>query len=373
MQTDVLIVGGGLSGLALADRLTQLGIDHLVVEARDRLGGRILTRTLSGGQFDLGPAWFWPGQPRMAELARRFGIPVFEQYATGDLIFQDQNGALQRGRGFASMQGSYRLAGGMGRLIAALSGTLAPGKVITRSVLTALNVTENGIAASLRREHGDDLIEARQVVLALPPRVIAETITFDPALDADQMQSLRSVPTWMAGQAKIIAVYDEPHWRKAGLSGDAMSHRGPMVEIHDASPMEGGPYALFGFVGVPAEARISHEEALKNLAVTQLSAMFGPEMARPRDLVLQDWATIPEVARPQDLGPFRDHPAYGLPANLRKLADRGILFGSTETAQQFGGFLEGALEAAEITAGRIPGSNGFSTPTRTHSPPAGSR
>ncbi len=43
MNTDVLIVGGGLSGLALASKLEKSGVNYLVVEANDRLGGRILT------------------------------------------------------------------------------------------------------------------------------------------------------------------------------------------------------------------------------------------------------------------------------------------------------------------------------------------
>ena len=46
MNTDVLIVGGGLSGLALAPKLEKSGVNYLVVEANDRLGGRILTKSV---------------------------------------------------------------------------------------------------------------------------------------------------------------------------------------------------------------------------------------------------------------------------------------------------------------------------------------
>ncbi len=349
MQTEILIVGGGLSGLGLADHLSQMDRDFLLVEAQDRLGGRILTKDLSGGRFDLGPAWFWPGQPRIAALARRFKIPVFEQFSTGALMYQDQTGAIQRGRDYASMRGSYRLARGMGTLIDALAGALAPEPVMTSTKLEKVHYAPGTITAQFTRNGAPLTIEARQIVLAMPPRVIADTVLFEPSLNAEQLQSLKNIPTWMAGQAKIIAVYDEPFWRTAGLSGDAMSHHGPMVEIHDASPMEGGPYALFGFVGVPADAREQHIEELKQLALEQLTVIFGPKLSKPRDLVLQDWATIPEIARPQDRSPVGGHPAYGLPGNLRDLSARNIHFGSTETAHEFGGFLEGALEAAEKT------------------------
>jgi monoamine oxidase len=350
MQTDILIIGGGLSGLALADHLAQNKTDFLLVEAQDRLGGRILTQEVAGGAFDLGPAWFWPGQPRMAALARRFAIPVFEQFSTGDLMYQDKSGAVQRGRGYASMQGSYRLAGGMSSVTDAIAGGLDPKRVMTQTRLEKIKRVPGAITAFLNHNGTPLTVEAKQIVLAMPPRVIADTVTFDPTLDAAQMRTLASIPTWMAGQAKIVAVYDKPHWRNAGLSGDAMSHRGPMVEIHDASPMDGGPFALFGFVGLPADTRTALKDEMITLALAQLAALFGPEMAHPRELMLQDWANIPETARPADRRPVDHHPAYGLPANLIGLADQGIHFGSTETARSFGGFLEGALEAAEATA-----------------------
>lgn len=353
MQTDTLIAGGGLSGLALADHLAGQGKDFLLIEAQDRLGGRILTKEIAGAQFDLGPAWFWPGQPRMAALARRFNIPVFGQFSTGDLMFQEQTGKVQRGRGYASMQGSYRLDGGMESLIKALSHVLDPARIMTGTRLGGVAHGPHGITATCDRGDTPLTVTAKQIVLAIPPRVIADTVRFTPDLNATQLQSLRNVPTWMAGQAKIVAVYDKPHWRLSGLSGDAMSHRGPMVEIHDASPARGGPYALFGFVSVPAEARAAHKGALMDLALAQFTALFGPEMANPREMILQDWATVPETARPQDQRPVSHHPSYGLPHGLRSLAEHGVHFSATETAQGFGGFLEGALEAAETTAAHL--------------------
>jgi monoamine oxidase len=289
----------------------------------------------------------------MAALAHRFQIPVFEQYATGAMVFQDQNGAVQRGRGYASMEGSYRLAGGIGSLIDALAGVLDTANVLTGTRLLSVDHSEAKITAHLVQNGAPMTIKAQRVVLAAPPRVIAETVSFQPDLDPAHLRSLKSIPTWMAGQAKIIATYDEPHWRLAGLSGDAMSQRGPMVEIHDASPIKGGPYALFGFVGVPADARAANKDDVLQLAKAQLAAMFGPQMATPNDLILQDWAGVPEIAQPQDRQPLREHPVYGLPPNLHSLAARGLYFGATETATEFGGFLEGALEAAERIANTI--------------------
>lgn len=358
MRTDVLIVGGGLSGIALADRLSSAGVDYLVAEARERLGGRIYTKTISGQDdqagFDLGPAWFWPGQPRMASLADRLGLTIFEQYADGDILAEDQQGRVQRGAGFASMAGSLRMAGGLSAAISGLRNHLDPSRVLMES--TATRIVRDGpvIQTTLARADTSVLeIESAAVVLAMPPRVVADTITFENSLPETALSAMRRIPTWMAGEAKIVAVYNQPFWRHQGLSGDAMSRAGPMVEIHDASPAEGGPYALFGFVGVPAEPRQAHGDKVLALAEEQLVRLFGNDAANAEQIVLQDWAGDPLTATQLDWTPTGQHPTYGLPSALADLWDGRLIMGSTEVAREFGGYLEGALEASEASMTRL--------------------
>ena len=103
-QTDILIIGGGLAGCALAEMLTRAGRDFILVEARDRLGGRIKTTRVGADHFDLGPAWFWDGQPRMAAAVARFGLQVFDQFADGELSFEDEREACIVGRGLLRWQ-----------------------------------------------------------------------------------------------------------------------------------------------------------------------------------------------------------------------------------------------------------------------------
>ncbi len=60
-----------------------------------------------------------------------------------------------------------------------------------------------------------------------------------------------------------------PFWREKGLSGDAMSRYGPLVEVHDATDPKTGLGALFGFVGVPATGRLGQDETIKTAAIEQ--------------------------------------------------------------------------------------------------------
>ena len=339
-----LIIGGGLSGLALAEALTAKGHDFTLIEARGRLGGRILTECHAGAAFDLGPAWFWHGQPRIAALIDRLGLQPFEQYANGDLIFENAQGQVQRGRGFASMEGSLRLQGGLGALVQALTARLPAQNLILNATVTTLTKTDAGITATL---FSGDSVTAGQAILALPPR-LAATIRFSPALPEAAMVAMKSVKTWMAGQAKALAVYDSPFWRDDGLSGDASSRHGPMVEIHDASPATGRPYGLFGFIGVPPEVRID-EQTLRHHLTAQLARMFGPMSAHPAHLFVKDWATDRFTAVPADSEQLNAHPFYGLPRALANLWGGQLHFAGTEVATQFGGYIEGALEAAEAT------------------------
>jgi len=302
MNIDILIIGGGLAGIALADRVERPGRDWLLAEAQSDMGGRIMSPMIAGALFDLGPTWFWPGQPRMAALTERLHLRVFEQYSQGAAVFQARDGSVQGHRGLATMQGSLRVAGGMAALIDGLGRGLPGPNIMTGRAVTALRQTRYGISATC----GDGSITARQVVLAVPPRGAVQTIAFAPGLTVVAHEVARAIPTWMAGQAKIIAVYDEPHWRKAGLSGDAMSQKGPMVELHDASPIDGGPYALFGFVGVPPDIRVRHEAEVIALALAQLQAMFGPRMAEPLSIRMTDWARVPQIATALD---HTQHPA----------------------------------------------------------------
>lgn len=347
---DVAIVGGGLTGLALARHLHAAGLDVQLFEARPRFGGRIaVLDTGDGGAVDLGPSWHWPGQPRIAALARALGLRVFAQHDTGHFVLEEAGGAVRLLDGISPMAGTLRVEGGMGALIAGLLAGLPATCCHAGHAVT-------GVAPDGRltfRQGGE--CTARRVLLALPPRLAAD-LAGGPeggVLDAAALRAARSVPTWMAGHAKLVAVYDRPFWRDAGLSGSAQSRLGPLVEIHDASGADGRPAALFGFVGVSAAQRAGNDAALVVAALAQLARLFGPQAAHPRLHALQDWAQEPFTAVPADRDPPLGHPVYGpVPALVWSGAGR-VHIAASETAPEAGGLMEGALAAAEDMAARL--------------------
>ncbi len=83
-HTDVVVVGGGLAGLTAARNLMQAGVDVLVLEARDRVGGRTYTRLASDSTLlDLGGQWIGPTQHRIAALANEMGVTTFPTFVDG--------------------------------------------------------------------------------------------------------------------------------------------------------------------------------------------------------------------------------------------------------------------------------------------------
>lgn len=86
---QIIIVGAGLAGLAAARRLSDVGRDVCVVEARDRVGGRTEgATTMDGSHVELGGQWIGPGQTRIAELVDELGLETFPTWNEGQLLVQ---------------------------------------------------------------------------------------------------------------------------------------------------------------------------------------------------------------------------------------------------------------------------------------------
>ena len=79
-QTRVIVVGAGISGLTAARELKRAGVAVTLLEARDRVGGKMYTVEVGSDPVDLGAHWIGPGQRRIADLAREFGVATEPQH-----------------------------------------------------------------------------------------------------------------------------------------------------------------------------------------------------------------------------------------------------------------------------------------------------
>lgn len=348
---DTIIIGGGISGLYAAKSLTEKNIPFVLFEAKSRLGGRILTQPTSQDAdlgVDLGPTWFWPHQKRIQQLITELNIPWFEQYTAGDVLYQLAAEQAPSRRAGAGVMPSYRIKGGMEKLITALAESLPFTSVKTEHIVSDIAYINGQWQLSVLVAGSMTTFSARRLIMALPPRLITRFLSPEKYLSNSLVQALVTEQTWMSGQAKFVAVYKKPFWRQSGLAGQAFSQVGPMVEIHDASSAPDGGYALFGFLGLSPAARMKMSaQALKLACLKQLEQLFGDQALTPQTTYLNDWATDPWVASPQDINESPRHAEFPLHQHEQELKQLNLHLVASEFAQSEAGYLEGALMAVD--------------------------
>lgn len=352
---EVAIVGAGIAGLSAAAALARRGVDIVVLEARDRVGGRLLSVEAA---VDLGATWFWPDEQAVHGLAEELGLTTFPQHLAGDALFDRDGTLVQRLDGNPLDGPSVRFTAGSQALAARLADRLAPGVLRLSAAVSAVTVCERGV--HLEAAGGEVIADV--VVLALPPALAAERLAFDPPLPPELRDAASGTAVWMGDVVKAVATFDEPFWRSAGLSGSAMSHAGPFREFHDHSGPDGRTAALFAFASA---AHVAHLD-LDQIDVAfrrQLVRLFGAAAAQVRTTHVVDWSREPHTS-PSEPAVGASTRTYGAPAFQQPLHDR-VHWASTETGTAYAGHIEGAVRAGLDIASRL------STTTTTSDRPGG--
>ncbi|EZP28028.1 flavin monoamine oxidase family protein [Microbacterium oleivorans] len=93
---DVVIVGAGAAGLTAANELRKAGLSVAVLEARERVGGRLWTDVIDGAMLELGGQWVSPDQDALIDTVAELGLETFSRYREGDSVYVGPDGAVSR-------------------------------------------------------------------------------------------------------------------------------------------------------------------------------------------------------------------------------------------------------------------------------------
>ncbi len=346
---DVVVVGAGVSGLHTAWRLARAGKSVIVCEARNRVGGRLLSALPETAEapVDLGATWIWPGERQVMSLVSELGLTTYRHFDDGAMLFDGPRGP-QVIPGIDQSTPSLRIGGGTAAITDGLLQRLEPGTVRLASEVQGIRVQGNG---GLRVEFDDQpAVDACHVVLAVAPALALGQIAFSPALPDDLVRRAAVMPVWMGNIVKTVVLYESPFWRSAGWAGTAVSQSGPLNEIHDHCGLHGTPAALFGFTALNSPGQPAPEP---EPILAQLVRLFGPEAAHPREVLRQDWSRERHTS-PADVSRRTDYGLFGHAAFAQAYFGGRLHFCSCETSGG-SGHIEEALAASERTVSAILG------------------
>lgn len=351
---DVTVIGAGVSGLTAALLLSEAGHHVIVLEANEIPGGRIRSLRCPGTNVhiaDLGPTWVWPEyQPVVAHWLKRLGLETFAQFETGEAVIQMSADNPVMNRRIPGQQDIRRITGGSSAIVDRLVAALPSGSVRTAMNVTGISLQNDSVEISVTASAG---FRSRALVVATPLRIAEANIDWEPALDSKLLEQMRAIPTWMASQAKAVAVFDRPFWREEGLSGRIASQIGPLAEAHDHSAEEGAPFALFGFIGWPAHVRNQYRADLEGRIRQQLVQCIGPGAKEIKRFYIEDWAENRHICTPLDQHGPQNHPVV-IPDDFRQIhGDGRLAFAVAEVSTQSPGLIDGAFDAGEQAAKNI--------------------
>ncbi|WP_409496237.1 flavin monoamine oxidase family protein [Amycolatopsis sp. cmx-11-12] len=291
-------------------------------------------RTRSGRRFlTLACQAIWACEPSELSLLHA----LFYIKAAGSLsALTDFEGGAQQDR---LDGGAHGLAGKLAAGLGAALRLNAPVRRIERDDSGVTVTVDDGTA-----------LRAKHVVVAAAP-ALAARIDYHPPLPAARDNLSQRLP--MGSVIKYIATYPEPFWRTAGLSGAALSLRGPIALTADSSPRSGNRGVLIGFVnGATARDLATRSPADRRTAfLDALTRLFGPQAGTPVTLVERNWNEEP-FTRGAYSAVFPPGAWTQLGPALRAPVGR-IHWAGAETSPRWYGYIDGAVRSGETAADAV--------------------
>lgn len=271
---DVIIVGGGLSGLVVARNLP--GKRWKLLEASGRLGGRLQNDVVSD-KIDLGGAWVWPQQRQMSRLCNSLGIDFFTQ---------------------PDDPSSLRIVGGAANIIKMIAKELTlkdnddtdtgSSRIKTNSPVVACR-RESDSMVSVNLASGETLY-AKKVVFACPPRLIHMHVQFHPSLSDFKVRAMASSQTWMAGVTKVSLVYHKPRfWPLYESNGGFQpGYNRPAFQVYDATPYDASVSALTFFTLASLSNKDDDDAKLAKDCAEQMCQSFSKQTLKDFPNIIED-------------------------------------------------------------------------------------
>jgi monoamine oxidase len=194
-------------------------------------------------------------------------------------------------------------------------------------------------------------VRAKHVIVAIPP-TLAQRIYFEPILPSKHDGYFQRSP--QGTLIKVEAFFHKPWWRDKGLTGAAVSVKGPAKTTFDVSPPDGHIGGLLGFVGGDEARKYGgHHKELVHDVLENFSVLFnkGKKIPKPTSVVVQDWSREEwtrgcpvAIAGPGVVTEYRKQVA--------KPVGR-IHWAGTETSTYWHGYMDGAVRSGQRAAAEV--------------------
>uniref|UniRef100_A0A3B5MIG5 Amine oxidase n=1 Tax=Xiphophorus couchianus TaxID=32473 RepID=A0A3B5MIG5_9TELE len=378
---DLTVIPAGR--LSAAKLLKASGLNPVVLEARDRVGGRTFTvRNKETKWVDLGGAYIGPTQNRILRLAKEYSIKTYKVNEQEHLVHYvnvspsvsltlsmfypaaASEHTLSDCRSLGRLVKERKFAGGSSQISECMAKELGD-RVKLQSPVYRIDQTGDMVVVETVNK---ETYTARYVVVATPPALNLK-MHFNPELPPLRNQLIYRVP--MGCVIKCMVYYKENFWRKKGYCGTMVIEEegAPIGLTLDDTKPDGTVPAIMGFIlarKCRKLADLTKEERLRRICEIYSRVLGSEEALHPVHYEEKNWC--------EEEYSGGCYTAYFPPGTLtqfgrvlREPVGR-LYFAGTETASEWSGYMEGAVQAGERAAREVLCAMGKIHQSQIHQP-----